>query len=66
MKFEFKINPPNFAITDKGKFSIADLDGKEFTQYCDEFVNALIKNRQRIQKLKKDGNYCDVSSEDSE
>ena len=44
--------PPNFAITDKGKFSIADLDLKEFEKYCKAFQEAIGQNRERILKLR--------------
>lgn len=66
MEFVFEITPPNFVITDKGKFSIADLDQKEFDEYCAEFGKQLALNRERIIKLKKDGNYDDAYSEKAE
>ena len=56
MKLKFdKIRPPNFAITDKGKFSLAELDHNDFLEYVECFRDALINRRiEQIQQKEID------------
>ncbi len=53
MKLYFKILPPNFAITDKGKFSLATLDDDDFEQYCKDYLQAIKDNRERQFEAKR-------------
>lgn len=59
MKLYFKITPPNFALTDKGKFSLAQLDEDDFEQYCKSYIQAIKERRKeqmdKIPKIKSRG-----------
>ena len=54
MELKFKIIPPNFVITDKGKFSLADLDSKEFNNYIFAYRKALVDRREQQKNTKKE------------
>ena len=55
MKLEgFKIRSPNFAIHEKGKWSLAELDDEDFDTYLNEFGWALKNRRAEQIKLKND------------
>lgn len=45
MKLYFEIKSPNFAITDKGKFSLSDLDDDDFNEYLDETQRVIVARR---------------------
>ena len=54
MKLEnFKITSPNFAIHEKGKWSLADLDNEDFDRYLNEYGWAIIKRRDEQVEQKK-------------
>ena len=60
MKLTFDIkHVPNFAITDKGKFALWELDHEDFLEYCENYNTALIENRIKQQCMHKE----DVISE---
>lgn len=44
---DFKILPPNFAICDKGKFSLKDLDDDDFEVYLEEYKISIINRREK-------------------
>jgi len=54
MKLEnFKISPPNFAIHEKGKWSLAELDEDDFDTYLNEYGWAIKNRRAKQIKQKK-------------
>lgn len=55
MKIEFNTpRVPNFIQTNKGLFDIADLDSEEINRFVNVWRLALLENRQKRNKLKKD------------
>jgi hypothetical protein len=52
MKLKFKFRSPNFAITDKGKFSLGELDATDFNEYLAEVKASMMRRRQEQRKIK--------------